>query len=91
MGGLSMIRSVGIVLVCFVAAIALLVLHGQLVSAGAKPAPESLAGRYQFFKNQSIGKPNEECLLDTATGKVWKLSFDDKQRGKWVLAVEGPK
>ena len=68
-----------------------LIPRGQVVSADVKPAPASPAGRYQFFKNQSIGQPNEECLLDTATGKVWKLSFDDRQRGKWVLAVEGPK
>jgi hypothetical protein len=80
-----------VVLVCLGVAIALLIPHGRVVSADDRPAPEPPAGRYQFFKSQSIGKPNEECLLDTATGRVWKLSFDEKQRGKWVLAVEGPK
>jgi hypothetical protein len=84
-------RFVAVVLVCLGVAIALLIPHGQVVSADVKPGPESPAGRYQFFKNQSIGQPNEECLLDTATGKVWKLIFDDKQQGKWVLAVEGPR
>jgi len=84
-------RFMAVVLVCLGVAIALLLPHGRVVSADAKPAPESFAGRYQFFKNQSIGKVNSECLLDTATGKVWTLSFDNKQRGRWVLAVEGPK
>jgi hypothetical protein len=84
-------RFVAVVLVCLAMAIALLIPDGRVVTAGDKPALESRAGRYQFFKNQIIAKPNEECLLDTATGRVWKLSFDDKQRGKWVLAVEGPK
>jgi hypothetical protein len=80
-----------VVLVCLGVAIALLIPHGRVVSADDKPAPGSPAGRYEYFRNQSIGKPNEECLLDTATGKVWKLSLDNKERGKWVLAVEGPK
>jgi hypothetical protein len=84
-------RFVAVVFVCVGLAIALLIPHGPVVGGGAKPAPESSAGRYQLFKNQRIGNPNEECLLDTATGRVWKLSFDAKQRGKWVLAIEGPK
>ena len=84
-------RIVAVVLVCLGVAIALLIPHGRVVSADPKAAPEPPAGRYQFFKSKSIGAPNEECLLDTATGRVWKLSFDDQQRGKWVLAVEGPK
>jgi hypothetical protein len=71
-------------------AILLLIPHGQVVIADAKPAPQSPAGRYQFFKSQRIANPNEECLFDTATGAMWKLSFDDKQRGKWVIVVEGP-
>jgi hypothetical protein len=84
-------RSVAVVLVCLAVAIAMLVPRERVASADDKPAPKRPAGRYVFFKNQSIGKPNEECLLDTATGKVWKLFFDEKQQGKWVLAVEGPK
>jgi hypothetical protein len=93
-GGLNVTQSyrfVAVVLVCLGLAIALLIPRGQVVSAEDKPVPESPAGRYQFFKNPTIGKPNEECLLDTATGKVWKLSFDDKQQGKWVLAVDAPR
>jgi hypothetical protein len=84
-------RSVVVVLVCVGVAIALMMPHGQVFSAGDKPAPApaSFAGRYQFFKNAHIGQPNEECLLDTATGKVWKLSIDN-QRGTWVAAVEAP-
>ena len=84
-------RFLAVVLVCLGVTIALLIPQRQVVSADGKPAAESPAGRYQFLKNQNIGRPHEECLLDTATGKVWKLSFDDKQRGKWILAVEGPK
>jgi hypothetical protein len=84
-------RFVAVVLICLGVAIALLIPPGQAVSSGGKAAPESPAGRYQLFKNQRIANPNEECLLDTATGRVWKLTFDDRQRGKWVLAVEGPK
>jgi hypothetical protein len=84
-------RLVAIVLVCLGVATALLIPQGQVASADVKPAPESAAGRYQLFKNRSIAQPNEDCLLDTATGRVWKLTFDDKQQGKWVLAIEAPK
>jgi hypothetical protein len=34
------------------------------------------------------------CLLDTATGKVWRLELDGRlepEKGKWVLFAEGPK
>jgi hypothetical protein len=84
-------RFVAVVLVCLGVAIALLIPHGQAVSFDGKPAPEPPAGRYQLFKSRMIANPNEDCLLDTATGRVWKLFFDDNRKGKWVLAVEGPK
>ncbi len=84
-------RFVAVALVCLGVAIALLIPHGQAVSSDSKPAAEAPAGRYQLFKNQAIANPNEECLLVTATGRVWKLTFDNKQQGKWVLAVEGPR
>jgi hypothetical protein len=84
-------RFVAVVLVCLGVAIALVIPHGPVVGADVKAAPEFPAGRYQLFKNQTIAQPNDDCLLDTATGKVWKLVFDDKLQGKWVLAVEGPK
>jgi hypothetical protein len=83
-------RILAVVLVCLGMAVALLIPHGQVVSADPKAASEPPAGRYQFFRDQRIGHPNEECLLDTATGRIWKLSFDNQQRGTWVLAVERP-
>jgi hypothetical protein len=86
-----MYRFVAVVVGCLVVAIALLIPRGQVVSADPKAPAESPAGRYQLFKNHSINSLNDDCLLDTATGKVWRLEFDREQRGKWVLAVEGPK
>ena len=79
------------VVVCLVVAVALLIPRGQVASADPKATPEPPAGRYQFFKDQSINRLNDDCLLDTATGRVWRLEFDNQQRGKWVLAVEEPK
>jgi hypothetical protein len=86
-----MIRSnwlVAVVVICLTVAGTLLIPHGQVVSADSKPAPEPPVGRYQVFKAQNL---EDDCLLDTATGKVWRLKSESKLRGEWVLAVEGPK
>src|SRR5262249_8247966 len=91
-GDLSMFRNYGLLAVVIVGiglAITLLIPHGKGISADPKPAPESLSGRYQVFKSQKIP---DECLLDTATGKVWRLKADGVgELGQWVLAVEAPK
>jgi hypothetical protein len=57
-----------------------------------KDAPQ--VGRYQVFR---IDDPSIYCgLIDTATGKVWKLqAFANPQpKGpnvwKWVVLAEGP-
>jgi hypothetical protein len=68
-------------------AIALLTPHGQGVSANPKPAPEPRVGRYQVYKSQNF---RDDCLLDTTTGKVWRLRAEGFG-GEWHLAVEGPK
>ena len=80
-------RFLASVVVALGLAIALLTPHGQGVSANPKPAPEPPVGRYQVFKSQNLP---DDCLLDTATGKVWRLQADGL-RGQWHLAVEGPR
>jgi hypothetical protein len=80
-------RFLGVVVISLGIAIALLTPHGQGVSADPKPAPGPTAGRYQVFKS---GNLPDDCLLDTATGKVWRLKADGL-RGEWVLAVEASK
>jgi hypothetical protein len=87
----SSYRFLVLVVVCVAVAVALLIPRGQVASADPKAPPEPPAGRYQLFKNPSINRLNHDCLLDTATGRVWLLEFDEKQRWKWVLAVEAPK
>ena len=79
-----------VVIVGISLAIALLVPHGQGITADPKPAPETRVGRYQVFKSHKL---SDDCLLDSATGKVWRLEADGvlDHGGKWVLAVEGPK
>jgi hypothetical protein len=79
-------RFLAIVAVALGLAIALLTPHGQDINANPKPAPEPRVGRYQVFKSQTLP---DDCLLDTATGKVWRLQKDGLQ-GRWNLAVEGP-
>ena len=81
-------RFLAIVVMALGLAIALLTPHGQGVSANPKPAPEPPVGRYQVFKSQNL---RGDCLLDTATGKVWRLEAADGLRGQWHLAVEGPR
>jgi len=80
-------RFFAIVVVALGLANALLTPCGQGVSANPKPAPEPQGGRYQVFKSQNL---RDDCLLDTATGKVWRLQAEGL-RGQWHLAVEGPK
>ena len=80
-------RFLAIVVVALGLAIALLTPHGQGVSANSKPAPEPPVGRYQVYKSQNL---RDDCLLDTATGKVWRLQAEGL-RGQWHLAVEGPR
>jgi hypothetical protein len=74
--------------VCLGVAIALLIPQGRVVSADPRLAPEPPGGRYQVFKAQSL---DDDCLLDTATGRVWRLRSPDRLRGEWVVAVEGPR
>jgi hypothetical protein len=56
----------------------------------AKAADDKLPthiGRYQVFRSEYL---RGDCLLDTATGKVWKL----KAKGTdiaWTLEVDAPK
>jgi hypothetical protein len=69
-------------------AIALLIPPRQVVSADPKPAAEPAVGRYQVFK--STKNLPDDCLLDTATGKAWRLKVNGLQ-GEWVLFAEGPK
>jgi hypothetical protein len=78
-----------VVVICLGVAIALLIPHGQVASADPKPAPEPPVGRYQVFRHQDgdIG----DCLLDTATGKVWRFENPKLARTKWVLVAEEPK
>jgi hypothetical protein len=80
-------RFLGVVIVAVGLAIALLIPHGQGICDDPKAAPESRVGRYQVFKSQNLP---DDCLLDTATGKVWRLKADGL-RGEWIFAVEGPK
>jgi hypothetical protein len=80
-------RFLAIVVVGLGMAIALLMPHRQVVSADPKPALGPAVGRNQVFKS---GNLPDDCLLDTATGKVWRLKAEGL-RGEWVLAVEGPK
>jgi hypothetical protein len=76
------------VMVCLVAAMTLLIPNRQIVSA--EPAAQPPVGRYQVFK--SHGLADHDCLLDTATGKVWRLKAEGlQQEGKWILAVEAPR
>jgi hypothetical protein len=85
-------RFVAAVLACLGVAVALLIPRGQVASADPKAPPESQAGRYQLFKSRNVNNRYEDCLLDTATGKVWRLGVDNEQQGaKWSLAVDGPR
>ena len=69
-----------------VVALMLLLPHGQVAGADPKPAPQPLVGRYQYLRGvPGVG----ECLLDTATGKVWK--FDTSPASKWIPALDAPK
>jgi subtilisin-like proprotein convertase family protein len=80
-------RFLALVAVALGLAIALLTPHGQDISANQQQAPEPRVGRYQVFKSQNF---TDDCLLDTATGMVWRLQKDGL-RGAWNLAVDGPK
>jgi hypothetical protein len=83
-------RLVVILLVGLGVLMLLLISNRHVVSADPKPKPDlqSAVGRYQVFKSQNL---EDDCLLDTATGKVWRLKAESKLRGEWVLAVESPK
>jgi hypothetical protein len=68
---------------------------GQEKAGGADgAAPQVQAGRYQPFKTSFSGDfDSGECLLDTATGKLWVLEnhHNDKPRSKWVQVADQPK
>jgi hypothetical protein len=81
---------VAVVVFCLGLASALLISQGTVVRAEQKPDSPLPIGRYQQYKSAVL---DGECLLDTATGKVWRLLKDQQRfgKGQWVLAVEGPK
>jgi hypothetical protein len=77
-----------LVVFCLGLAAVLLFSQGQVVSADQKPDPLTPVGRYQQYKTAVL---DGDCLLDTATGRVWRLAKKEAFKGEWVLAVEGPK
>ena len=77
-------------LLCAAVAVALWIPSGRVASADRKPDPVPQSGRYQMVKLES-GLARTDYLLDTATGKLWRLEVDDKKTGKWVLVAEAPK
>lgn len=83
-------RLVAVVIFSLGVAVALIP-QARVVGADAKAPPEPCAGRYHFFKSPKLNEINEECLLDTGTGKVWRLESDNQRRLHWVLAVDAPK
>jgi hypothetical protein len=80
-------RSLAIVAVCVAVAVAALVPHGRVASADARPAAQPPMGRYQVFQTAD----KRDRLLDTATGKVWRLKDPNIAPTEWELVADGPK
>jgi hypothetical protein len=67
----------------------------QLVEAqgpAAQQKPVELhVGRYQFFHRQTNEPTQNDCLLDTATGKLWSLRNVTGNTLRWGLLADAPK
>jgi len=73
-----------------------LLFNGGRSVGGDAPDPPVQVGRYQAFHTTLKGDQDAgECILDTATGKLWVLERDPrgerKPRLQWVLVAEAPK
>jgi hypothetical protein len=77
-------------------------LAGALLFTGGRTGgaegttPQVQVGRYQPFKTSLKGDFDAgDCILDTATGKLWVLERDPRGERKprliWVLVAEAPK
>jgi len=71
-------------------------LNGGRSVGGDAPATPVQVGRYHPFNTTLKGDQDAgECILDTATGKLWVLERDPrgerKPRLQWVLVAEAPK
>jgi hypothetical protein len=70
--------------------------RATLAQQGGRPAADAAIGRYHVFFSARLSPnaSNVDCLLDSATGRVWVLKTKDpggSGKGAWVPAVEAPK
>jgi hypothetical protein len=79
-------------------ALAVIVLSASAQPAGtSRPPAQVQVGRFQPFKTGFKGDFDMgDCILDTATGKLWVLTRKDprdnpKIRCSWQLLAEAPK
>jgi hypothetical protein len=82
--------------VCVALAVIVLSASGQPAGKAGAGA-QAQVGRFQSFKMGFKGDfDSGECILDTATGKLWVLTkndprFNPKLRCSWQLVADAPK
>ena len=82
---------------CVALAVIALSASGQTAGPAPRPPEPVQVGRFQPFKTGFKGDFDlGECILDTATGKLWVLTRKDPQdnpkvRCSWQLLAEAPK
>jgi hypothetical protein len=82
---------------CIALAVIVLASSGQTAGPAPRPPEPVQSGRFQPFKTGFKGDLDlGECILDTATGKLWVLTRKDPQdkpkvRCSWQLLAEAPK
>jgi hypothetical protein len=88
---------VALIGVCVALAVVCLSSIGQTAGQVPRPPEPVQSGRFQPFKTGFKGDLDlGECILDTATGKLWVLTRKDPQdkpkiRCSWELLADAPK